>query len=222
MESSKERQTTLPRLYFLLFTLYFLARRRFRRLMAGYPAFNRQVWVQFPPGAFSQRVAKLGIARASGARDRRFKSFRADLLSDSLICVGSVTVTQQTVTLPADRPLGVRIPPYALRKSRNRAVEQLNSGSVDGEPPKSNDPLRSTVLLIYCSSHAPAVPKAERPPPNRETTGSIPVRRAYVEFRGCGRPARHGSAKPKHTGSIPVILFDFDGGRSSSGQSTGL
>ena len=37
-----------------------------------------EVWVRLPLGACNQDVGKLGIPRASGARDRWFKSSRPD------------------------------------------------------------------------------------------------------------------------------------------------
>lgn len=67
----------------------------------------QDVSVRFRLGAFIQDVGKLGIPRASGARDRWFKSSRPDYLMRWVLCwYGKATVNRRDAgSIPASAAL---------------------------------------------------------------------------------------------------------------------
>ena len=52
----------------------------------------------------------------------------------------------------------------------------------------------------------PEAPMAGRPPPNREATGSIPVRRAVLSNDDVAERQRRGAATSADAGSIPAVV----------------
>ena len=74
-----------------------------------------------------------------------------------------------------------------------RAAQRANGGSIPS--------------LRTVNFDAPEAPTAGRPPPNREATGSIPVRRAVSDRDDVAERQRRGVATSADAGSIPAVVF---------------
>jgi hypothetical protein len=76
-----------------------------------------------------------------------------------------------------EEPQGlVRFQGSTLRQSRNRAVEQLNSGTVEkADRRRPKIPLRSTDLLFYCSANCVGSSAVERRYANAEARVQFPA-----------------------------------------------
>lgn len=185
--------------------------RRAHDVAAAYRLAMAEARVQLPLGAFDmQDVGKPGIPRASGARDRRFKSGRPDYR-----CGGTRAGTGRRLLIA---PTQVRfLPPQPLRKGKPMGDgSRLESGramSLEGSTPSPSALQRALGRLAEASAF------------QAEQAGSIPAGRFRQRDRGSanGRPSGFepgdgGSTPPPRTCHDRAVSRSATDAESSNGR----